>query len=53
MRQTAKEEKLMIKNKPLGLTLLLVLALVAFFATGGNAAETKQKLKASNSEGRM
>jgi hypothetical protein len=49
MRQTAKEEKLMIKNKPLGLTLLLVLALVAFFATGGNAAETKQKPKASKS----
>jgi hypothetical protein len=39
----------MIKNKPLGCTLLLVLALVVFFAAGGNAAETKQKPKASKS----
>jgi len=37
----------MIKNKSLGRTLLLVLALVAFFAASGNAAETKQKPKAS------
>jgi hypothetical protein len=42
-----KEEKLMIKNKSLGLTLLLMLALVVFFAAGGNAADTKQKPKAS------
>jgi hypothetical protein len=37
----------MIKNKSLGLTLLLMLALVVFFAAGGNAADTKQKPKAS------
>jgi hypothetical protein len=37
----------MIKNKPLGRTLLLVLALVAFFAASGNAAEAKPKSKVS------
>ncbi len=36
-----------IKAKPLGCTLLLVLALVAFFAVSGNAGETKQGPKAS------
>ena len=37
----------MIKNKSLGRALLLMLALVVFFAAGGNAADTKQKPKAS------
>ena len=37
----------MIKNNSLGWSLLLALALVAFLAGGGNAAETKQAPKAS------
>jgi len=37
----------MIEYKPLGRTLFLVLALVAFFAASGNAAETKKGPKAS------
>ena len=37
----------MIKNKSLGWSLLLALALVVFLAAGGNAAETKQAPKAS------
>src|SRR5512139_2415888 len=43
------EEKLMIKDKLLGRTLLLVLVLVAFFAASGSAAETKPVSKASKS----
>jgi len=39
----------MIKDKPLGRTFLVVLALVAFLAASGNAAETKQKPKGSKS----
>jgi hypothetical protein len=39
----------MIKDKSIGRTLLLVLALVAFLAASGNAAETKEGPKASKS----
>ncbi len=37
----------MIRKKPFGCTLFLVVALVAFLATSGHAAETKQGPKAS------
>jgi hypothetical protein len=41
MRPTYKEEKLMINDKPLGRTLLLVLALSAFIATSGTTGEVQ------------
>jgi len=47
MKQTTKEMKFMIKDKPVMRTLLLLLALGVFFATSGNAADTKQTPKTS------
>ena len=37
----------MIKDKPLGRSILIALALVVFLAAGGNAEQTKQAPKAS------
>jgi hypothetical protein len=47
LNQVSTEEKLMIKDKPLGRTLVILIALIAFFTASGYAAEKKQEAKAS------